>query len=77
MLKMVMQQTSDTQSWPKKVMPQSEQALSRPSECYFLSQHNQSAHKKGMLRSKDDQSRPRLVILQLQLEITCGKAFLS
>ena len=65
------------QSVPKMVIPQSKQALSRPSECYFQSQHNQSVHKKGMLRLKDDQSWPGLVILQLQLEITCSKAFLS
>ena len=75
--RLVMRQSEYNQSWPKMVMPQSEQALSRPSEYYFLSKHNQSAHKKGMLRLKDDQSWPGLVILQLQLEITCSKAFLS
>lgn len=61
---MASQELRHNHSWPKMVMPQSEQALSRPSECYFLSKHNQSVLKKVMLQSKDDQSWPKLVMRQ-------------
>lgn len=61
-----------------------EQALSRPSECFFpldynqswqglvirRQNHNQSWHKKGMLQEENNHSWPRLVMQRWELALT-------